>query len=96
MAVIITDMDMPSRCDECPLVVNSECPLIGIDVDEEMGSRDMNCPLKSADEMIEKIKALGTWSRSLGNVTIPYHRVENIIHKYTYKEQEDGNDNNKV
>ena len=47
------------------------------------------CPLKSADEMIAEIKALGTWGRSLGSVTIPYHRVENIIHKYTYKEQED-------
>ena len=58
MSVIITGMDLPGRCDECPLALNSECPLIGIDTDEEEGSRDMNCPLKSADivEELEKIK----------------------------------------
>lgn len=59
MSVIITGMDLPGRCDECPLALNSECPLIGIDTEEEEGSRDMNCPLKSADiaEELEKIKA---------------------------------------
>lgn len=55
MAVIL-NIDLPNRCDECPLVTNGECPLIGIDVDEEMGSRDLNCPLKSVDKMMEEIQ----------------------------------------
>lgn len=46
MSVIITGMEMPYRCDECPLVTDNECPLLGIDVDEEEGSRDLRCPLK--------------------------------------------------
>ena len=59
MAVII-DIDLPNRCDECPLVLNDECPLIGIDVDEEMESRDLNCPLKEVPtgKLEKDIKAL--------------------------------------
>lgn len=88
MAVIITDMDMPKSCADCRF---RSCCDYGIN-GWLMNKRDDKCPLKSADEMTKEIKALGTWSRSLGSVTIPYHRVEDIIHKYTYKEQEDGND----
>ena len=45
--MIQIDMEMPNRCDECPLSsLSNECPLINIDCDEEMGGRDLNCPLK--------------------------------------------------
>ena len=87
MAVII-DMDMPSRCDECPFVTNSECPIIGIDVEEEMGSRDINCPLKSTDEMIAEIEQLKVWND--GETVIKYGSLT-IIHKYCDKEQKYGN-----
>ena len=51
MAVIITNMDMPNRCDECPLSsLSNECPLLNIDCEEEMGGRDLNCPLKEVKE----------------------------------------------
>ena len=43
--VAIKGMEMPNRCDECQCAVGSECPFLRVDVEEEMGSRDMNCPL---------------------------------------------------
>ena len=60
MAVII-DIDLPNICDECPLSsLSNECPLLNIDCEEEMGGRDLNCPLKPADvvESSEYEKAL--------------------------------------
>ena len=50
-------------------------------------------PREKIDEMIAEIKALCTWSNSLGGVTIPYYRVEEIIHKYTDKGQNNEGDN---
>ena len=47
MAVIIENMEMPNRCDECPISsLSNECPFLHIDCDEEIGGRDENCPLK--------------------------------------------------
>ena len=54
MSVIITGMEIPYRCDECQLVIGYECPLLGIDVDEDEGSTDLRCPLKSVEELLEK------------------------------------------
>jgi hypothetical protein len=90
MAVIITDMDMPKNCNKCK---NKNCHYFhqiwwDCDSDNDYSTiRHPRCPLKSVDEMIDEIKALSTWSRSLGSVTIPYHRVEEIIHKYCDKEE---------
>ena len=94
MAVII-DMDMPKSCEDCRFhqyhsgrdYVCIATPMFyPFNLANYKDGRKDFCPLKSTDEMIDEIKALGTWSRSLGSVTIPYHRVEETIHKYCDKE----------
>lgn len=47
-------------------------------------------PRERIEQMVEEIKALSTWSRSLGSVAIPYYRVEEIIHKYTNASENSG------
>ena len=59
MPVIITDMDMPKNCAECPIFYDfMECSITTTHADfEQMNSKRLSdCPLKSANEMIKEIK----------------------------------------
>ena len=79
MAVIITDMDMPKRCVECPMHENSN-DYCKFRHDFSCFVRAKNaCPLKSADEMIKEIE-------EYNNPLIGKNVVLDIIHKYTDKE----------
>ena len=67
MAVIITDMEMPNSCADCPLCHckgkddpwNYSCfaTMDDINIEEWDKQRYMTCPLKSVDGLIEKITA---------------------------------------
>lgn len=53
MAVIITDMDMPKNCAECPIFYDfMECPITTTHADFEqmISERLSDCPLKSVDK----------------------------------------------
>ena len=71
MAVIITDMDMPKRCVECPMHENSN-DYCKFRHDFSCFVRAKNaCPLKSADEMIKEIEPKCDRINSLASV-LPY------------------------
>ena len=59
MAVIISNMDMPKSCDECPISRYQElhdCPILRMFTTKHSEKRLDECPLKSADEMIAEIE----------------------------------------
>lgn len=57
MAVII-DMDMPKSCLDCKLYFGTKCPITNKRVSKNVLNNTLHkdCPLKSADEMIEEIE----------------------------------------
>ena len=58
MAVIITNMDMPKCCGDCPLLKSGygHCEL-GIKI-AFLSEKASDCPLRSADKMIEEIEQI--------------------------------------
>jgi len=89
MAVIITNMDMPENCIECPLRVQAFCK---VDGHHEPHRSKERCPLKSTDEMMEKIRGLETILQeeiddenpyiSGGVEYVPLNEVMEIINEY--------------
>ena len=59
--MIQIDMEMPERCDRCPLCNENiyVCEVNGSDVEYEWddGLKPVNCPLKSADDVAPVIHA---------------------------------------
>ena len=53
MAVIITGMDMPKNCTFCEYHANFGCPM---GICSKLDDRPDDCPIKSVDELIEKIQ----------------------------------------
>lgn len=91
MAVIITDMDKPKRCIECPMHENSN-DYCKFRHDFSCFVRAKNaCPLRPADEMIKEIEKLSNANPSYWNTcdVVDREDVLDIIHKYTDKEQTD-------
>lgn len=86
MALIITDMDVPANCYECELNNYHFCNVTGDEIENDWQdcTKPDDCPLKSADEMIEeinnKIKELDWTQKIVGEIS-------DIIHKYCDKEQ---------
>ena len=53
MAVIVTGMDMPKSCLECPLTEKMSC--FNFDF-EDSEKRPKDCPLKSVEGLIESVE----------------------------------------
>ena len=91
MAVIITDMNLPNSCADCPICHckgkdepwNYCCfvTMDDINIEEWDEQRYITCPLKSVDgmiaEILQKAFATGDPSESHG-----LHEAVDIIHKY--------------
>lgn len=56
MSVIIPGMDLPGSCNHCELNDGVKCNITGESWNWGMARRKSNCPLKSVDGLIEKIK----------------------------------------
>ena len=59
MAVIITGMDMPESCEKCQMSYDmqlSGCPILHKWSTTHEENRMDDCPLKSVDELIDKIE----------------------------------------
>lgn len=98
MAIIITDMDIPSSCMGCNFCNKGkvtdygqfgDCILTNKKVNLMTWNTDADCPLKSADEMIAEIdkiaytRILTTNPFAQGNPKIVgYDSLMKVIHKY--------------
>ena len=90
MAVIITDIDMPKSCMDCPLTYldcgddayfgrnEHRCVFDGSCIEGDRSERQYDCPLKSTDEMIEEIE-----ETYINNCDFSYPIAIDIIYKYT-------------
>ena len=98
MAVIITDMDMPKGCADCPMCEheiddsgyswNYWCSVTDktMDINIHMDSCKNDCPLKSADEMTAEIDNIPFYVDCYDIEYISRAKLSSIIHKYTDKE----------
>ena len=83
MAIIITDMDMPKSCDECPISRYQElhdCPILRMYSTKHSEKRLDDCPLKSVDDMVVEIGDVYVGYRHAYEVK---HDIMQIIDKYT-------------
>lgn len=85
MSVIVTGMDVPKSCEECHYN-NSSCwcsiTNSGIDREFEYRERLDDCPLKSIDELIEKITQLPTEENAEGQDMFQAYDVLRTIKEY--------------
>lgn len=88
MAVIITNMDMPKCCGDCPFLKSGygHCEL-GIKI-AFLSKKASDCPLKSADEMISEIEDEYFDVYVFAREITTRDGILKIIHKYCDKESE--------
>lgn len=82
MSVIVTGMDMPENCSDCP--INDSYGVCNILRESPDDGKLDNCPLKSVDGLIDAIKT-GTGIRckdKLWNVFTSDEDIIEIIRKY--------------
>lgn len=98
MAVIVTGMEMPESCSVCPLHTEYMSNIICGKTGSKIGitcacyERMKDCPLKSVEGLIEKIKT--DMSRFMyddyGNTTTEHDVLVGIIREYCGLEESNG------
>lgn len=75
MSVIVTGMDMPSKCHYCGLKLRGTCPRLIKSVSVLQRARLEDCPLKSIDGLIERIEQTKLYKGKSGNPYIDAYGV---------------------
>jgi hypothetical protein len=101
MAVIISDMNMPKSCKQCPVCMEvrdtfAYCMLLGFQLKlSELDLKDGYCPLKSTDEikneLIDKSWNIDMYDDDLDFECMYLSDVLKIVDKYCKGAQNDKN-----